>query len=115
MSTTGWILTIGVLIVGVFILSRIAREDKGLYLCTTCGWQGTPKKKEKGSILIALILLCLFIIPGVIYIIWSISTEHNTCPKCGKAMLAHRVCTNCGHYRGKEMVNVIKKVKKNKK
>ncbi len=27
------------------------------------------------------------------------------CPQCHEAKLAHRVCPNCGHYKGKKMVS----------
>lgn len=26
------------------------------------------------------------------------------CPKCGEMNLAHRVCSNCGSYKGEEIV-----------
>ncbi|MBE6064288.1 50S ribosomal protein L32 [Clostridium cochlearium] len=26
------------------------------------------------------------------------------CPQCHEMKLAHRVCKNCGHYKGKEVV-----------
>ena len=29
-----------------------------------------------------------------------------TCPKCGEAVLRHRVCKACGTYAGKEIVAV---------
>ena len=32
-----------------------------------------------------------------------------TCPKCNAKHLMHRVCGNCGNYRGREVVDVIKK------
>jgi large subunit ribosomal protein L32 len=32
-----------------------------------------------------------------------------TCPKCGKRMLPHKACPNCGFYKGKEVVNTLKK------
>lgn len=35
-----------------------------------------------------------------------------SCPKCGKEKLAHRICAACGFYKGKEVVNTIKKVAK---
>jgi len=34
------------------------------------------------------------------------------CPKCGKPVLPHTVCPNCGYYKGREMVNVLKKLDK---
>ncbi|HEX8974213.1 MAG TPA: 50S ribosomal protein L32 [Patescibacteria group bacterium] len=37
-----------------------------------------------------------------------------TCPKCGSAMLPHKACKNCGFYKGKEVVNTLKKVAKKK-
>ncbi len=27
-----------------------------------------------------------------------------TCPNCGEAMLQHRLCNNCGQYKGKEVL-----------
>ena len=28
------------------------------------------------------------------------------CSNCGNAVLYHRVCTECGHYRGKQVMEV---------
>jgi large subunit ribosomal protein L32 len=28
------------------------------------------------------------------------------CPQCNEPVLPHRVCTNCGHYQGREVVAV---------
>ena len=27
-----------------------------------------------------------------------------TCPSCGELILAHRVCPNCGYYKGKQVI-----------
>ncbi len=27
-----------------------------------------------------------------------------TCPNCGELILSHRVCSNCGYYKGKQVV-----------
>jgi large subunit ribosomal protein L32 len=37
-----------------------------------------------------------------------------TCPKCAKPKQQHRVCPACGFYKGKEVVNTLKKVVKKK-
>ena len=34
------------------------------------------------------------------------------CPKCGQPILPHTVCPNCGYYKGKEVVDVLKKLTK---
>ena len=30
------------------------------------------------------------------------------CPNCGEIRLPHRVCKNCGHYQGREVIEVDK-------
>ncbi len=37
------------------------------------------------------------------------------CPKCGKPVLPHTVCKNCGFYKGKEVINVLAKLTKKEK
>lgn len=34
------------------------------------------------------------------------------CPKCGKKVLPHTVCLNCGFYKGREIINVLEKLAK---
>jgi len=34
------------------------------------------------------------------------------CAKCGVAALPHKVCQNCGFYKGREVVDVLKKLTK---
>ncbi len=38
-----------------------------------------------------------------------------SCSKCGKDTLPHTVCFNCGHYKGKEVIDVFKKMTKKEK
>ena len=34
------------------------------------------------------------------------------CKKCGKPVLAHTLCVNCGTYRGREVIDVLAKLDK---
>jgi len=34
------------------------------------------------------------------------------CPKCGKLVLPHTICWNCGYYKGREVINVLEKLEK---
>src|SRR4030042_7088529 len=38
-----------------------------------------------------------------------------SCPKCGKPVLPHQVCLNCGFYKGIEVIEVLKKLTKKEK
>lgn len=29
------------------------------------------------------------------------------CPNCGELMIPHRVCPSCGHYNGREVVEIV--------
>jgi hypothetical protein len=54
-------------------------------LCTTCGYVGNTKRVTKGSFFIELILWLAFIVPGIIYSIWRLTSRYDACPKCGGA------------------------------
>lgn len=34
------------------------------------------------------------------------------CLKCGKPVLPHTLCQNCGYYKGREVIDVLKKLTK---
>lgn len=36
----------------------------------------------------------------------------SVCQKCGEVVLPHHICVNCGFYKGKEIINVLAKLKK---
>jgi len=37
------------------------------------------------------------------------------CPKCGRFVLSHTACQNCGYYKGAEVIDVLKKLTKKEK
>jgi predicted RNA-binding Zn-ribbon protein involved in translation (DUF1610 family) len=54
-------------------------------ICKTCGFHGSSTTATKGSFLIEVILWLCFLIPGLIYSIWRISSRSDACPKCGSS------------------------------
>jgi hypothetical protein len=58
----------------------MAFEDK---YCPNCGAVEIPMSKPKGSGLVNFILFLFFIIPGVLYFVWRMTTYRDVCPKCG--------------------------------
>lgn len=57
----------------------------GSMICQSCGTRCEPRTITKGSLGIEVILWICFIIPGVLYTIWRLTTRHKGCPKCGSA------------------------------
>ena len=51
--------------------------------CPNCQYQGKAKKITKGSIGVEILLWLFFIIPGLIYSVWRVSSRYDGCPKCG--------------------------------
>ena len=56
-------------------------------VCTTCGHCGPTVQRTKGSFAIELILWLCFLIPGLIYSVWRLSTRGAACAKCGSSTL----------------------------
>jgi hypothetical protein len=56
-------------------------------ICTQCGNVDVPKRKPKGSTGIELLLWLCFIIPGLLYSFWRLSSYHMTCKVCGGTTL----------------------------
>lgn len=52
-------------------------------ICRNCGTIGKPKMRTKGSFLIELVLWLCFIVPGVFYSLWRLTTKEKVCPSCG--------------------------------
>ena len=43
------------------------------------------------------------------------STNFSACEKCKARKLRHSVCVSCGFYRGRQVLNLVKKVEKKQK
>jgi len=51
-------------------------------VCVNCGSVTYPKMVTKGSIFIEILLWLCFLIPGLIYSVWRLTSRHEACPKC---------------------------------
>jgi len=56
-------------------------------ICTTCGHVGRPKTKTQGNFFIEVILWLTFIVPGVIYTIWRMTSKQRVCRSCGSSLI----------------------------
>jgi len=57
---------------------------KGSFICPNpkCSYVGEPSREPKGSSMMALLLLCLGLIPGLLYCVFASGYRYK-CPKCG--------------------------------
>jgi hypothetical protein len=73
---------------GSYLMYRISPEGKGItFKCPNCGHIGQPVLRTKGSFGLEICLWLLFIIPGLIYSIWRLTSKEKGCPDCGFAHL----------------------------
>ena len=56
-------------------------------ICRDCGTVGDPKNITKGSIWMEIILWLCFLVPGLIYSIWRLSSRTDGCKACGSTAL----------------------------
>ena len=52
-------------------------------ICSKCGTVANPKTRTRGSIWIEIVLWCCFIIPGLIYTLWRLTSREDVCRACG--------------------------------
>ena len=51
--------------------------------CPHCGTVAVPKRDNRGSFLLGLALFFFFIVPGILYGLWQLTTGYNACAVCG--------------------------------
>lgn len=52
-------------------------------VCTRCGTTGYPVTLTKGSIFLEIVLWLMFLLPGILYSIWRLTTKRKGCAACG--------------------------------
>lgn len=84
-SVVQWII-VGLIVWGLFTL--ISRGGGGApMVCKACGHVGAGQRVTRGNVLIELVLWLCFIIPGLIYSIWRVSSRYDACTACGSREL----------------------------
>lgn len=88
-----FLLMIGIFIWLVSFLYRMIRsmfvQRKGrVMVCLDCGTRAQCVEATRGSTGIELALWLFFLVPGLIYSIWRLSSRAWVCPTCGSARLA---------------------------
>ena len=81
------LIVIAIVIIIAYVANRYDKKRRKKikiikYICSNCGYMGLSKTLTKGSFLIEVILWLFFIIPGLIYSIWRISSRQGVCPSC---------------------------------
>jgi hypothetical protein len=60
---------------------------KPAMICVACGTIGQTKRVTRGSIWIEILLWLCFLVPGIIYSIWRLTTRAQACSMCGSEQL----------------------------
>lgn len=80
-SILHWAL-VGLIVYGLFRV--FAGKGKGAPVhCMTCGTDAPSAQRTRGSFGIEIILWICFIIPGLIYSLWRLTTKRQVCSACG--------------------------------
>lgn len=57
-------------------------------VCTSCGQETVrPDRVKPGTGWLTATLLCLFVVPGVVYWVWRTAMKEDRCPMCRRATL----------------------------
>lgn len=52
------------------------------HLCRACGNTVFPERSTKVNGCFFVLLLCFFIVPGILYLVWADGQPVSTCPRC---------------------------------
>lgn len=56
-------------------------------ICAACGTRGTPATHTRGSFWLEVVLWLCFLVPGLIYSIWRLTSRQKVCRACGSTEL----------------------------
>lgn len=70
------------------VAAKEKRRINHLTYCPACGSTFKHAKMvTRGNLLIEIILWLFFLLPGLIYSIWRMTTRYKVCPTCGSATI----------------------------
>lgn len=72
-------------------------------ICLECHFIGNPIEETRGNFFVELMLWLCFIVPGLIYTIWRLTTRGKVCPVCKSGSLIPE-----NSPRGKELLKTFK-------
>lgn len=80
-----FLVVIGLALVG--IIRSVTNSSGAGLICSRCGTANRARTHTRGSISIEILLWLMFIIPGLIYSIWRLTTRAKVCAACSSAEL----------------------------
>jgi hypothetical protein len=88
-DTLHWIILAAIVWLCVLVARKLLgiQADGPQTICTSCGSRSPGKTVTRGSVLIEIILWLCFIIPGLIYSLWRLTTRAQVCSACGATSL----------------------------
>lgn len=85
-SLVHWMILAAIVYLIYRVLTNGSAKGAAMY-CSTCGSEGPTQTSTKGSIWLEIVLWLCFIVPGVIYSVWRLTTRHKVCASCGATTL----------------------------
>jgi hypothetical protein len=76
------VIVVLVIAVPLAILAQAFRRNP-VRFCGDCGSEGTPNFETRGSIFIELVLWLCFLVPGLVYSLWRLTSKRRVCASCG--------------------------------
>ena len=78
-----------IIVVCIVFAMHVADKIGKKRFCKQCHNTVQASNKAGGSFIIEVILYLLFIVPGLIYSVWRMSSKRLTCPECGSTDVVH--------------------------
>lgn len=74
-------------LIGFGLYKLFAGKGGRVMYCKNCGHTGKTQSKTPGNLAVEIILWLCFLLPGLVYSIWRVSSKNAVCEKCGSKEL----------------------------